>query len=160
MCAFCMAAAPPRRVMNSRRVIPFASSMVSETRAGYQLSTVIAWPGPWCYLCLRPRRRRSSNCPVPAVTPTNHRPCSSSYCCSRRRYVLQRMRGGFGGNSHLALVVPFHMSCGRSAILSARFIARWAGSDSARRISTHGIADIEDNGPRITDGIGAGTSDM
>src|SRR5215831_7982898 len=33
------------------------------------------------------------------------------------------MRGGFGGNSQSSLVVPFHMSCIRFAILSARCMA-------------------------------------
>jgi hypothetical protein len=58
------------------------------------------------------------------MMPKAHRFSRSSYCASRRLYVAQRMRGGFGGKSYSSSVVPPHLSCRRLAILRARFEAR------------------------------------
>jgi hypothetical protein len=58
--------------------------------------------------------------------PTASRPLPPSACSSTTwspaacSSTTKRMRDGFGGNSHLAFMVPFHMSCSRFAILSAR----------------------------------------
>jgi hypothetical protein len=38
--------------------------------------------------------------------PMAQRFCRSSYCAWRRRYVAQRMRNGFGGNSYSPSVTP------------------------------------------------------
>jgi hypothetical protein len=56
--------------------------------------------------------------------PVAHRFCRSSYFASRRLYVTQRMRRGFGGKSYSSSVAPLHSSCNRLAILLARSIAR------------------------------------